>query len=242
MISQKTRDTIKYIFRKYIGYDLSTLRTKLGEDFLDQKNTLSNQKVQVIFDVGANLGQTTRKYRKMFPKATIYAFEPFLEIFKEYVHSTRGDAKIHPENIALSETNGTAVFFVNNLHYTNSLLQNNEDYTAKIDVYNPIKTTKVQTEKLDTYCQKNNIERINILKIDVQGGELLVLKGAQEMLSRGAIDLIYTEVEFTPIYKNQPLFDDIENFLRQYGYTVHKKYNISYESTKPISGDVIFTR
>ena len=79
------------------------------------------------------------KYKKLYPKASIHAFEPFPEVFKKYVDSTRGDNKIYANNIALSDKNGEAKFFSNNLHYTNSLLPNNKEYTNGINSYKPLK-------------------------------------------------------------------------------------------------------
>ena len=77
--------------------------------------------------------------------------------------------------------------------------------------------------------------------MDVQGGELLVLKGSVKMLSEGKINLIYTEVEYAPIYKDQPLFKDLKSFLEQNNYILHKIYNLAYSDDKtPLSGDAIF--
>ncbi|MBA3047751.1 FkbM family methyltransferase [Patescibacteria group bacterium] len=241
MIYQKIKDNIKYISRKYFQYDLSTIRTKLDQDFFDQKNLLSSAQVKTIFDVGSHIGQTTRKYKKLYPKANIHGFEPYPEIYKKYIDSTCGDKKIYSNNFALSDKNGEAKFFVNNFHGTNSLLSNNKEYTDAIDSYKPLKTMRVKTETLDDYCKKNKIEKINILKMDVQGGELLVLKGSKKMLSEGKIDLIYTEVEYARIYKNQPLFKDLEIFLKQYNYSLYKTYNLAYlDDNTPLAGDAIF--
>jgi FkbM family methyltransferase len=238
---QRIKNYVKYVTRKYFGYDLSTLKIKLGQDFIDQKNILSDYPVDIIFDIGANAGQTTHKYRKLFPKASIYGFEPFPEMFLKYTESVHGDKNVYPINIALSNQNGTAEFFVNKFPGANSLLPNNEEYTDGKKAYQRMGKIKVGVETVDDYCKRNAIERIHILKMDVQGGELLVLQGAKEMLGKGKIDLIYTEVMFVEIYKNQPLFQDQKDLLKQFGYDLYKQYNITYEKDdKPISGDAIF--
>ena len=241
---KKIKDTLKYLSRKYLDYDPSLRKVRISDDFVDQKTILSKlHNVEIIFDVGANVGQTTQKYRKLFPEASVYGFEPFPEVFAKYLRAFAGDRQVHPENIALSNKNGDAKFFLNSLHYTNSLLPNNTRYTAAMGSYEPVATTRVKTETLDSYCIAHTIERIDILKMDVQGGELLVLEGAREYLRSGRITLIYAEVEFVPIYENQPLLDDLERFLKQYGYALHKIYNISsWDSHGVVAADAIFVR
>ena len=65
---------------------------------------------------------------------------------------------------------------------------------------------------------KNAISRIDILKLDIQGGELLAFQGAKELLGMQAIECIFCEVEFRSLYKNQPLFWDITAHLSSVGY------------------------
>ena len=62
---------------------------------------------------------------------------------------------------------------------------------------------------LDSFCKNEQIERIDLLKMDVQGGELGILKGANQLLAQQKIDVIYSEVFFVPMYQNQPLFGEI---------------------------------
>jgi FkbM family methyltransferase len=240
---KKIKHNIKNLLKKYLNIDLTILRTKVGQDFLDQRNILSDLKIDVktIFDVGSNIGQTTRKYRKIFPKARIFGFEPFEPVYKEYISNINGDNLVYPENFALSDKNGDAKFFMNNCHYTNSLLPVTEEPADSSDNYNLLSIAKVKTKTLDDYCHEKGIKHINILKLDVQGGEKLVLDGAKEMLSEMNIDIIYSEVEFKSIYKDQPLFEDILKLLETYGYQFYKKYNIyNSDDGSLLSGDAIF--
>ena len=237
---KKLKEDLKYFVRKYFGYDLRSLKVKLGEDFLDQKKILENKQVKIVFDIGANVGQTTLKYKKMFPKSQIYGFEPFLDVFKKYTDFYKGDKRVFAVNKAFSNKNGNATFFVNNNSYTNSLLPIN---TGFMEGFRTVKEISVETETIDSFCKRNNVQYIDILKLDVQGGELLVLEGAKEMLTEEATGLIYTEVEFVEVYKSQPLFGDIQNFLEQYGYKLYKKYIVdNNENGEPIAGDAIFLK
>lgn len=237
----KIKEIIKYLTRKYIGYDLRSWKVSVNQDFIDQKSYLESGSVKIIFDVGANVGQTTSKYRKLFPKADIYGFEPFKEVFETYTKHFRGDSRTHGINIALSNENSEKTFFVNNHHYTNSLLAISKNGGETMKNFKTVNEIKVPTETIDSFCKKNNIKHIDILKLDVQGGELLVLQGAKEMLKKGAISLIYSEVEFTPLYQDQPLFSDIQKFIEGYSYKFRKSYNLGYDiKNNPVTGDSIF--
>ncbi|MFA6554503.1 MAG: FkbM family methyltransferase [Candidatus Paceibacterota bacterium] len=239
---QDTKKLIKSMARKFLGLDLSLRKIIMTSDFIEQKKLLRDTNTKIIFDVGANVGQTTQKYRKLFPKSKIFGFEPFKDVFKIYSNNTDGDKMTLRNNIALSNHTGTASFYSNECHYTNSLLPFDDKYSGKENLKSKSQI-QIITNTLDNFCDKNNLNHINILKIDVQGGEMLVLEGAKEMLSKKAIDLIYSEVEFVAIYKNQPLFKDIEKFLAQYDYHFYKNFNLYYDKDNVlISGDAIFIR
>jgi len=228
--------------RRFFRYDPSLRKIKIPEEYTDQKSIFSGTEPATIFDVGANIGQTTKKYRKLFPKADIYSFEPFPPVFSMYSRNTKGDHRVHPNQIALSNREGSASFYTNSCHYTNSLLPVQEKY-KEIANFEPKSEIQVKTETLDNYCSRNKIERIDILKMDVQGGELMVLEGAQKLLRENKIGLIFTEVTFTELYKDQPVFDNLKDFLGRFGFVVYKKYNIEDPTkAKPAEGDVIFIR
>lgn len=241
-MNQILKEKIKYLSRKYFGYDPSLRKITISEDFIEQKKILidNNVKAETIFDIGANVGQTTQKYRKLFPKSIIYGFEPFPKVFEIYSKNTNGEKKIHKKQFALSNKIGKAFFFSNENHYTNSLLAIDKKF-GNDNAYKLKSKIEIETNTLDNFCKENNIKRINILKMDVQGGEMLVLEGAKEMLSQKAIDLIYTEIEFVTLYQDQPLFEDIRKFLNNYGYKFYKNYNTYYnEKSEAISADSIF--
>jgi hypothetical protein len=103
-------------------------------------------------------------------------------------------------------------------------------------------TTTVRTETLDYYMGYNDIDHVDILKMDIQGAEPKVLKGAKERL--GNFDIILTELNFYDLYKKQVSFYDIEQYLKPAGF---KLFDISHISKNPINGrtdwvDVIYTK
>ena len=82
-------------------------------------------------------------------------------------------------------------------------------------------TWDVQTVQLDDIKEAFDAD---YLKIDVQGAELDVLRGAERQLQ--TITVVHVEVEFVPIYRGQPLFADIDQFLRAHGFLFHRFANI----------------
>ena len=87
---------------------------------------------------------------------------------------------------------------------------------------------------------ENSIKSIDILKMDIQGGELAALKGAQQLLENRGIACIYTEAYFIEQYEAQPLFHDISKFLYSYDFTLQDIYTPIYGKGNMAWGDAIF--
>jgi FkbM family methyltransferase len=78
-------------------------------------------------------------------------------------------------------------------------------------------TVEIETTTLDAICQTEEIDEIDYLQIDVQGADLQVVEGATALLDRSVL-AIQIEVEFSPLYSNQPLFAEVDTFLRGKGF------------------------
>jgi hypothetical protein len=98
--------------------------------------------------------------------------------------------------------------------------------------YNIVKTCKILTDTLDSQLLKNNIGSVDFIKIDTQGSELLILKGGENTLKN--IIGLEVEVEFVPIYENQPLFTDVDEFIKGFGFTLFdlKRYFWTRKDTR----------
>ena len=94
------------------------------------------------------------------------------------------------------------------------------------------KESEIETITLDFFVDKYSIDTIDFIKIDVQGAELDILKGSKKLLNN--VLKIVCEVEFLPLYHDQPLFGDINKFLGQYNFMFNKFLGLSGRTLKPL--------
>lgn len=172
---------------------------------------------EVVFDVGANIGEWTELTSKTVPESRIYSFEPSKQTFETLSRKTFGD-KVSLHNIGLGEKNETKDFFIDE---EDSTL--NSVFSREISNENSKKTQieKADFETLDSFCQKNGINNISFLKVDTEGNELSVLKGAAQYIKEGRISAIQFEYGGTYIDAHI-LLKDIFEFFENTNYTIFK--------------------
>jgi FkbM family methyltransferase len=201
----------------------STLRTFAKKALgIDAWNSDDHQRqlvtdAKTIFDVGANVGQSAKTYRRLYPLAQIWSFEPFPATYETLRHSVADD-KFHPVALALSDRISTTELNIGAVSITNSLLRRQSD-TGK--------TIEVQTDTIDHFCGERGIDSIDILKVDVEGAEDQVFTGANEMFSRGAIRSVFVEVYFRPVYESMPLFWELDARLNRFGFGLCGLYSLN---------------
>jgi FkbM family methyltransferase len=214
-----------------------------ADPHLMQRKLVGDKKDLCIFDVGAHYGETALRYNTLFPGASIYSFEPFPDSVVKFRQNVREYSNIKVFEHALSNVQGESILYSNSSDATNSLLDSNKTDSWIDNETKTNDTITVKTDTVDSFCQRMNIGSIDILKLDVQGAELLTLQGASGMLQGKKINLIYTEVEFIEIYKGQPLFHDITTYLLQYGYKLFGLYTAHTLETGQLAwGDAIYTK
>jgi len=240
------KNAINRICRKFgfevhgTGYIQSVQKSSFKEDAFEKQAALLSSPAKIIFDVGANFGDTVLQYHNLFPGAAIYAFEPFPSTYEAMVQKTKHIDKLHPNLCALSDHAGKSVFYVNKNVDTNSLLPSQNMGLSSDAQVQQQGIIDVKLVTIDSFCLENNIGEIDILKLDIQGGELDALKGAARLLGQKKIKLIYAESYFRPQYVNQPLLYDIAKYLQQYNYQLQDIYNPIYGKGNIVWCDVIF--
>ena len=188
---------------------------------------------QVVFDVGANVGQSAKTYRRLYPHADIWSFEPFPVTYEHLCHSLADD-RFHPVALALSDRISKAELNIGAVSITNSLLRRETDTGEAIEV---------QTDTLDHFCSEHGISNIDILKVDVEGAEDRVFGGAKDMLSRRAIRSVFVEVYFRPVYDGMPMFWDLNAQLSNFGFGLRGLYSLSSSHDGLLSfGNALYLR
>ena len=79
-------------------------------------------------------------------------------------------------------------------------------------------TRRVQLKCLDDFFLEEKLKQVDFLKLDTQGSELAILKGAETLLSQKKINLIACEVAFVPVYKNQALYHQLAEYLANFNF------------------------
>jgi FkbM family methyltransferase len=220
------------------------LRRMPPNAFIEQRRLLAGAPPSIIFDVGAHHGETVHEYKALFPAATIYSFEPFPESFAELQQAAAQYEGVHAVNLALADRAGEAEFSANVNSATNSLLPVADEAARSWgNLVQSKSTIRVPTVTLDAFCESHGIESIDLLKLDVQGGEPLVLRGAERMLARQAVRLVYAEIITVPCYAQQLQFDEFLRMMREYGFALHNFYDPHASETGRLKQvDAIFVR
>jgi FkbM family methyltransferase len=196
----------------------------------------------VIFDVGANVGQTARRYRELFPQASIHCFEPFVPSFRQLQAALAGDARVELYAVALAAKSGSALLKANRSSATNSLLASDEraaHYWGP-ELLDTQSEVEVETRTLDDFCEERTVAHIDVLKLDVQGTEYAVLEGARALLTSQQIDLVYMEVIMAPTYVGQRGLHDYLALMDAANYRLFDFYNPARRDGRLIQSDIIF--
>lgn len=196
----------------------------------------------VIFDVGAHKGETVKHFREIFPGAKIFCFEPFAANASILRDRFSDDPSVHVFEQAVTDICGKKSFYINNMDATNSLLPREKNSRRYFSKQAGEKTVElVETVTIDEIMHQQNIDNIDILKFDIQGGELMALQGAEQALQNNKISVIYTEALFVPHYENNPLLLDIWRYLEAFDYSFFDIYDLYRASNGQLRfADVMF--
>jgi FkbM family methyltransferase len=213
-----------------------------NEDPFEVQRQLIRRQSPMIFDIGANVGLVTQHYRSLFPTAIIHSFEPFTESYLSLEHRCSDDPNIFPHQHAICENVSKRTLYSNRSAATNSLLptDSRSDALWGQGVLDTESLVQVESTTIDSFCAENNIPTIDILKMDIQGAELRALQGAEKLLSRQAIALIYMEIIIGETYSGQPKFLDYIQRLDSCGYELFDLYNPLRKDMRLIQTDALF--
>lgn len=192
-----------------------------------------------LIDIGANKGQFSLAFRRLQPVARIIAFEPLPDAADTYTSVFARDPAVTLKRTALAEQTGQAEFHVTNRRDSSSLLRPGQGQKKAFGVKEAA-MIQIPINRLDECVNLAELPHPRLIKIDVQGGELGVLKGSSDLEQA---DFIYVELSFVELYEGQPLFSDVTGYLSGRGFEVAGVFNQAMtRSFGPTQADVLFRR
>tara|TARA_B100001057_G_C22628029_1_gene863256 strand:- start:90 stop:851 length:762 start_codon:yes stop_codon:yes gene_type:complete len=195
----------------------------------------------IIFDVGANEGQSIERFKKIFINYQIHCFEPNYELYQKLKKKYEKNKNIIVNNSAVSNEIGKGILNITQRSGSSSMLNIKEDskwikIRSKQLNTEPKKFVKkkeeVSTVSLNDYCKTHNIKEIDILKIDTQGFEDKVLLGSSEMIKNQSIKFLELEIIQKEAYEKYFSFYDLEKLLIPNDYrlcSIHLSNNNIFE-------------
>lgn len=184
-----------------------------------------SKQVRIIFDVGANIGQTALSYLKNFPEAEIFSFEPISETFQQLQANVHGKSGIKCFNLAMGRESGSIQVQLQSSSLFNSLSNKGRYATGQAET--------VCVVSLDEFLEEKQIAPIDILKIDAEGFDLEVLKGGTKFLQSAKDVFVYIETTFRREDNDHTNFDEIHGFIYEYGFRFVGIYDQDYNSFAP---------
>jgi len=209
----------------YFNYKISKKVNKYYKNNYSAANLgLIKTKSPKIFDVGSDKGLFIEKFKNIFKNCFIYSFEPNIETFSDLKTRYNSDNKVVINNFGFAEKQGKKKFYISHVSGISSFFKISEKTnfflrkTSKnnLDILLK-KTINVKINTIDNFCRTNKIKHIDVLKIDTEGFEEKVIKGAQKMLKNNKIDIIQIELTHCNVYEKQN-----KKFVRNSFYGIEK--------------------
>jgi len=199
-------------------------RKGVGSDPMHDLKSFGLKPRPMVFDVGANCGQTIRWVGEELPGATIHAFEPSPTTFGHLKTAVANVPNLSLWNVGLGAAPGELVLNENSHAVMNSFLELDDFGWGDVQ-----KKTKVPIDTIDAFCARSSIDHIDLLKSDTQGFDLEVLRGAERMLSEERVSFIFCEVIFSAMYKNQSTVAEMLAFLQKHSFLLVAFYRFAYQ-------------
>jgi FkbM family methyltransferase len=212
----------------------------LVEDFYESiKGLVPPESVGVILDLGSRDAEESLALSRLYPRAQVFAFECHPRSIERCRANTRGEERIEVVPLAVHNTNGLVEFYPIDLDYNgnigaSSLLKASGHYDS-VERY-PQKCIQVQATRLDSWARRRGINRVDLVWMDLQGGELLALNGMGSLLA--TVRALHTEVEYQEIYSGQVLFPAIDRYMTEGGFLLLR----NREEVRGWYGDAIYVR
>ena len=191
---------------------------------VDIGEALPGHHIEIVFDVGANVGQSAERFLSAFSGSRIYCFEPVQATFCRLQASLKGNDRIQCFRLALGSANGQGRMALQGPSEMRFLLP-----TASLVAKDNARSEVVEIATLDQFCDERKIIAIDYLKIDTEGGDLAVLEGARGMLDAQRIDFVEVEAGMNAVNARHVPFEILKSHLEAREYLLFGIYDQVHE-------------
>ena len=210
-----------------------------GTEHLKFLKNLEN--INTILDIGAHHGQFALISKYIFENVKIYSFDPLKSSRDKYNKILEPKDGCFFFNTAIGNKNGFKKINISKKSDSSSILEITNKQIKIFRNTEKIKEEKIKIQKLHNCINEKKLITPCLMKIDVQGYELEVLKGSEKLLEN--FDYLYIECSFIELYKGQPLYTEIIKWLKSKNFSYVKKFNSLFDRNKNIiQADFFFKR
>lgn len=213
------------------------------------------QEPLIIVDIGAR-GGFERHWSLYGDEVKLIGFEADPEECERFnQQASNSGNRFFP--VALHQNRGKKKFYVTALLDSSGFYRADMEFWQRFpDEVNVVleKTIDIDTVDFDSFASENHIDSVDFMKLDTEGSELDILKGAIKSLRKSVVG-VSIEVEFLPVHKDQPVFSDVDSFMRQMGFwlfdlatyrytrkSLKPSYGISVDYGQILSGQALYLR
>jgi len=220
------------------GYFPILLRTKVAAG-IEHTKVLAPLNCKHVVDIGGNRGQFALVARKCFPQAKIDSFEPLSEPAACFQSVFYADPNTKLHRLAIGSKEEDVEIHISSRDDSSSLLPITETQSTLFPGTGECSTRIIHVAPLKSVLSENEIQEPALLKIDVQGFELEVLYGCEELIEK--FRYLYVECSFVELYEGQALADEVISFLHERHYILNGVYNLCYDiQGKAVQADFFF--
>jgi len=215
-----------------------------SDPFFDLARISHDYHARLFLDIGCHHGDTLLRFIESGISCPVAAFDPVEDNLNRAKKLLRAFSQITFHQLALSDRNSTAEFFLNRNEQTSSLLANDTGNFASFAADTaPMGSCEVKTRTLDSWAAEHLAKGPCIIKCDTQGAEGLVIKGGVAFIRENCI-AFYGEVMLGDMYKGQSSFVEIRNLLeKQCGLVLRDVYPCLHDQNgQAVQMDALWVR
>ena len=184
-------------------------------------------------------------WRRYGPRGWSTPLNRWPTLYQNVKARTAALSNVHVYDLALSNKVGTATFHVSEFEHNPGVPSESSSLLApkrhKTDIPNILfmKDIMVATTTIDDWASKNDVDRIDLLYLDIQGAELMAMKGAPRIMK--TVKVIMTELESVELYEGQGQYPALKQWLEAQGFRMIAA-NFDPAKGDPWAGDAVFAR